>query len=1058
LSVQRTTVNAGTSLPGAGGIGAGEAAGAVVSTDAATLVTAKLTSDALVGIENDEPDVEGDVQTIEQAESSVGPGTGVLPVGGGVPVPGTASEPGEQAALAGTVASRAAVRGPGLETAVGDFEGDASPSLLSRATSGLGSAAAGIADSAGGNLPIAALLGSQLVGGIVPGQAGTDISSVGGSLGSGALIGSLLGHTGVGLALGAYSAAQGQAQKGGIAGLLGKVGLAGSLGFLGFKGGGRLGGWLAKTGVGQDIEDYGQGAVEQYGAGSAGEAAGYEDVNAATSIAPGESAAAGIEGATAEAVGDETALDETPAGPLIQGATALAGGTAAVIASILGGGKSKPKLSTSGRGVKAVQQAQDALSSGVGAPTAADAIGNQVTLSLGGSGGTSAQQQLSSEVNALQSEVIAGGTQSKVGQEAQSLLSSAVSSAVAQAGVNPTASSELLQSASSGKEAAYSNEFKFNLQQSSGVGGAEASAGPTEQQYESEVAPYTAGAQQAQAQLQQAEATFNAAMASGQKKRIDSAKQALTSAQNNADLAQGYATTASQAASVNNQQTADSSYGIASQDITAQGALAQANAGGNVQAQLRAQITAANQTAAAAQSTLGQYDPQTAQQDVENAQAQAQQAHTQSVVQGLTELKGKQAVTAAQVFTGDPIKQAQTALTSSQQQYQYIAKNAKSFDPSDLSNAFAAVIAAQQALADEVSQYDTELTQIVTQTQQAQEYGNQLAQAQTGLSGAAKQISEARTPLQKAQASEQYATAQGQYYAAQQAVISSQGGLAEAQASGNPVLQAQLTVQYAQAALAAAHGIDNVRQAETALDQANYSLNQAIQTQIVAIGALAASTTSNPLTQLKDQEAAYAKAAAQAASVGDISGKRSDITQLNQLKLNYQSTLIEQRESTTQFQLDMYQITYSQAIQQLEGLLKVKDITLAQKQQVEEQIRQLELSDSTPGQFDLGPSNAQVKLPTVYDILGASGGSKYQTPGGGLTAPGNQANLTSIANDVSALRRSLTGAGTTGGTGSSNYYLIDGSGSTQKVTADAIDRKLNSHVRARLRAAGLRGT
>jgi hypothetical protein len=259
--------------------------------------------------------------------------------------------------------------------------------------------------------------------------------------------------------------------------------------------------------------------------------------------------------------------------------------------------------------------------------------------------------------------------------------------------------------------------------------------------------------------------------------------------------------------------------------------------------------------------------------------------------------------------------------------------------------------------------------QALAQLQETQDTGNVVAQAQDALAAAnrERELAKGRDATIKARTDQ--AAARQQEIQAEQTRAQEYGQLAVAQAGNDPVAAAQAQLRAAAKELELAHGIDQKIQAETAYAQAQNALVVALDNEIVSLGQLAAARDwADPLKAIQDQINAVIKALANAKTPAQ---KIQYETQLAQLQAQYQQAFTSQREATIQFQLTMRQITAQQAILQLEDLLKTQKMTEASRQQIEEQIRQLQLGNGT-SEFNLAPG--KIKLPTIYDIVRAMQG------------------------------------------------------------------------------------
>lgn len=490
------------------------------------------------------------------------------------------------------------------------------------------------------------------------------------------------------------------------------------------------------------------------------------------------------------------------------------------------------------------------------------------------------------------------------------------------------------------------------------------------------------------------------------------------------------------------------------QRTTEYGSLQQALEQGNT---LEAARTAVNTALSVLSNARGTDELIQAEQQLAQAEYQLTQARLQRI--------GALATLHETQETGNSVAQAQTALAAAQRQREVVShsgvavRQARQVLQQAEQHARAAdanatpeqVRADQQAVADARAAYakaagarrDEQIAarervaQAEAQLRQArqgrvQERGDlrsarnedPVAQARTAVETAKKELDLAHGEDQRLQAEATLARAEFALHQARVQRITELGQLAEAQAQGDPVAQAQIEIQVAEETLARAKTEQERIAAETQLAQAELALHQALQQRITDLGALAASTTRDPLLQLTDQINAARRVLAGAVTQQEQIQAQ---TNLNQLLNQYTSTLVQQTEDTINFQLNMHQITAQQAIAQLEGLLKTKNLTLQEQHQIEEQIRQLQLGGGT-SEFNLAPGS--VKLPTIYDIARAMG-----VAGAGASSPFGTGTVSATANTTINVE-------------------VANSEDVPKVAA-AIDAATGSTLAGTLRAAGL---
>lgn len=533
-------------------------------------------------------------------------------------------------------------------------------------------------------------------------------------------------------------------------------------------------------------------------------------------------------------------------------------------------------------------------------------------------------------------------------------------------------------------------------------------------------------------ELDKAQANLNAELAkTGAQTKQDASK--LTDKQK-ADAAakQAVLEQAKQDAAIAQQQLAKAAYQQDIADITSGavggglGALGQARAGADPMAQLRVQLRTQQAELARTQSDTN-LDPVAQRQQIAQISAQIIDTQAKMVQQQLPIIQSRGAVAESQVAPGDQVGQLRVAYDVQVQQLNLMQRNAHNFDPSAIRTQVAATNNAWKQWYQAVQSQAQQLADIAAQTQAARDYGNSVQQAFDLLQGAITASTHAVGPVAQAQAQQQIAQAQAAYQQAQFARIASETALGQAQHPGDLVTQAQIAQDGALRELAMAHGTDQVMQAERDLATANQQLADARATRFQELGALAASQTASPIKQLQAEIAAQAKALS--VTVG-VDSRIKAQTELNNLKIRYDQELASTREGTIQFQFDMMQITAQQAIHQLQDLLKLKNLTNSQRQQILEQIRRFALGQVQPlgaTGFDLAPGN--IKLPSFYDVQHAI---RHGRPG------------------------PLSGETQINAPNVTNIYVAVARGSDVPKVADAIDRATGSRVRARLRAAGVR--
>lgn len=457
----------------------------------------------------------------------------------------------------------------------------------------------------------------------------------------------------------------------------------------------------------------------------------------------------------------------------------------------------------------------------------------------------------------------------------------------------------------------------------------------------------------------------------------------------------------------------------------------------------------------------------TAQQQNQAALYQALQQQASTSAQ---ELQGTEQVTASRIPDWEPVQQAQVALTNARQYYQRV-KNAllpngkPAFDAEQVNQALAAQNQAAIALADANYQWQTQIASDTAALQEAQNpaYAYGQAQAQIGLGQT--QLGLARNRPERLEAQAQILQGQTAAKEALQQTAQTTFQVTEAQQTGDPVAQAETQVAAAYRALAMSLGPDQALQARLQLAQAVQTLHQANQQYIQEMGAYEASTTNNQLQQDADQLAAANKALQQAEQGHYGAGTiLQDTTTRNQAALQQTNDYVSQRLATIQYQQQTLQISAQGALQELEGLAKLKNLSVQQKQQISEQMYEIETNQDNTSMFDLAPAGGgNIKVPTILDVVrNAQAGERRISRGqdvGGLNIGGRvQVGGASIATTDGAMNThdvtthtkldqviaAIKQSGTTATTTSSSTHV-----------GDALDR-VSRRVRTTAKNAGVR--
>ncbi|MFL5861084.1 MAG: hypothetical protein ACJ780_09925 [Solirubrobacteraceae bacterium] len=470
------------------------------------------------------------------------------------------------------------------------------------------------------------------------------------------------------------------------------------------------------------------------------------------------------------------------------------------------------------------------------------------------------------------------------------------------------------------------------------------------------------------------------------------------------------------------------------------------------------------------------------------ARQQAQVGMAQTIAGGI-EAQG--AVTAAAIPSTNPLGRANAALRTATAVYnrikRYMQTHAAANNPQLLAQYLAQMLAAQQGVADTAQQQATELAASQEQLAEAQAHGD------PGLIAAAQKahgyvlLGRAKTQTQKNEARAMIISAEDAGVDATRQWADAQTSLAEARAHGDAGLiaaaelaggqrdlglaknkfdRAAALTRIANAQTAAGEAAratadaqtqvavagdfgDSVAQANDAIAGAHRDLGlaqtgaerlaaqagllnavnereQAIAERYNEFAALAASETLDPVAAAKDLADGAQKALN--ATTG-VDNRTKAQTNRNQLLQSYRALKIDTKESEINFEFQMSEISSGAAISLLQGLLKMKGLTKAKRQEILEEIRRFETGQESPiggGGFNLAPGN--VRLPTFYDVAHARRGAHM---------------------------RSATHPNIDASTATNITVNVHRDADVGKV-ADVIDRATSSQLRARLRAAGVR--
>jgi hypothetical protein len=398
--------------------------------------------------------------------------------------------------------------------------------------------------------------------------------------------------------------------------------------------------------------------------------------------------------------------------------------------------------------------------------------------------------------------------------------------------------------------------------------------------------------------------------------------------------------------------------------------------------------------------------PQTREENVYQAQTLIDTGQTQSTQTLATRMQAQLSAESALIPSDDTVQAAQSAVKDASAYYSYLVEHSHAFDPSQISQALQSLNQAQAQLGVAL-RAQTQAKYQITETQQT---GNPLAAAYTEEAAALK---------------------------------------AEAQAQGSGELLAAQE-QYAQAVQA---------------------VHSATTQQITDIGSLRASQTNQTLAQDQSKAAAALKALQVAIKGGyGTSTIRTLQTNYNQAVLQSFNDRVSQDLSTVQYEQSTLQISAQGALSKLEQLYKNKNLSVSERQQISEQMYQIETNQDNTSLFDLSPAGSNIRAPTIYDIRGAVGRTRRALDVGGpyggtghVTIGGAQLNTTAgqlntYDTRVEAAIKDLGAklVSTNNGRGDVTFnFEVKNAADVPKV-AGAIDKVMKTSVKSRLKSAGLR--
>ena len=465
--------------------------------------------------------------------------------------------------------------------------------------------------------------------------------------------------------------------------------------------------------------------------------------------------------------------------------------------------------------------------------------------------------------------------------------------------------------------------------------------------------------------------------------------------------------------------------------------------------------------------------PEARKQDTEQAKAAINTQLQQNAETAAQELQARLSVATASVPDYEPVQQAEVALQSAKTYYNKLEDFAKKglIDPAEAEQALAAQKSAVIALNDAKYQYSTQIASDTAAIAAAQNPAYAYGQAQSQIAQGQTDLGLARNPDERLQAQAQILTGRNAAKEALQATAQGTYQVTEAQQGGNSVAQAMTGVAAAYTALAQSLGPDQTLAAQQQLASAQQTLHQALQSRITALGALKASETNNTLQQDTDVLAAAEKALAQAVKGGyGATTITADQTAVHSAVLQKTNDYVSQRIATIQFQQSTLQVSAQGALQELQGLEKLKNLSVSEQQQLAEAAYQIETNQDNTSLFDLSPNGgSNIRLPTIYDVRNnlakerARLGDRHNTDVGGHV---NSAGKATIGNaEVNTTGGALETHDTTAHTLLTNIAALLRAGGVGNSTTivhsghsgDALART-SRRIKAHARSAGLSGS
>lgn len=281
---------------------------------------------------------------------------------------------------------------------------------------------------------------------------------------------------------------------------------------------------------------------------------------------------------------------------------------------------------------------------------------------------------------------------------------------------------------------------------------------------------------------------------------------------------------------------------------------------------------------------------------------------------------------------------------------------------------------------------------------------------------------------------------------AAQDIGDAQDDLAAARAGDDPIAVAQAAQNKAARAMAGAKNRSDRTHALADTIRANNQMEQAVRDREAARIDVLESTTTDPVTQAHDEVRK-----AQAALRGTTGAARLTAqAALNRARTAARDAELQAREGDIDFELQMGQVSNSQAITMYQRLLQIRNLSKQQRRDILLKIHQLKSDAANEASgFDLDVGS--LKLPTIYDVRRAFDPIRRQVHDSQRSvlaeAGAQSAHIRNNVNHMYSSRAEVQ----------ANVTVIVRDRNAAGEVFSAIDRALGTTLRARMRSQRLRG-